>query len=68
MANRSSTEIPWTEEPGGYSPGGCRRVRHNSATKQQNSLKEKVFLTLKYEIELLKFIIYTDNSLSPLLL
>ena len=27
-------EIPWTEEPAGYSPWGCERVRHNLATKQ----------------------------------
>ena len=30
MATYSSLlawEIPWTEEPGGYSPGGCK-VRH----------------------------------------
>ena len=28
-------EIPWTEDPGGYSPWGHRKVRHNFATKQQ---------------------------------
>ena len=29
-------EIPWTEEPGGlYSPWGRKRVRHDSAAKQQ---------------------------------
>ena len=27
-------EISWTEEPGGYSPWGCKRVGHNLATKQ----------------------------------
>ena len=27
-------EIPWTEEPGGYSLWGCKRVRHNLTTKQ----------------------------------
>ena len=26
--------IPWTEEPGGYSPWGCKRVRHDLATTQ----------------------------------
>ena len=28
-------EIPWTEEPGGYSPWGRRRVRYDWVTKQQ---------------------------------
>ena len=35
MATHSSIlvwEIPWTEQPGGYSPWGCR-VGHNSATE-----------------------------------
>ena len=31
-------EIPWAEEPAGYSPWGCERVRHNLATKQQHYL------------------------------
>ena len=26
-------EIPWTEEPGGYSPWGCRRVGHDLVTQ-----------------------------------
>ena len=37
MATRSSIltwEIPWTEKPLGYSPWGCKRVRHDLATKQ----------------------------------
>ena len=38
MATHSSIlawEITWTEEPGGlYSPWGCKRVGHDSATKQ----------------------------------
>ena len=36
MATHSSIlawEIPWTEEPGGFSPWGCKRVRYNSAIK-----------------------------------
>jgi len=28
-------EISWTEDPGRSSPWGCKRVRHNLATKQQ---------------------------------
>ena len=38
MATHSSIlawEIPWTEEPGGYSPWGQERVEHNLVTKQQ---------------------------------
>ena len=30
-------EIPWTEEPGWPSPQGCKRVRQDLATKQQQS-------------------------------
>ena len=36
MVTHSSTlawEIPWTEEPGDYSPWGHRVVRHDLATK-----------------------------------
>ena len=38
MATHSSIpawEIPWTEEPGGLQAMGSQRVRHNSATQQQ---------------------------------
>ena len=28
-------EIPWTEELGGYSPQGHKRVRHDLVTKQK---------------------------------
>ena len=28
-------KIPWIEEPGRYSPWGCKRVRHGLAIKQQ---------------------------------
>ena len=28
-------EIPWTEEPGGYSPGDCKSLRHVLEIKQQ---------------------------------
>ena len=38
MATHSSIlnwEIAWTEEPGGYSLWGHKRVRHDSVTKQQ---------------------------------
>ena len=31
----SCWEIPWTEEPGGYSPWNRRRVVHDLAAKQQ---------------------------------
>ena len=32
MATHSSIlawRIPWTEEPGGYSPWGCKRIGHD---------------------------------------
>ena len=31
-------KIPWTEEPGGLQSMGSKIVRHNLATKQQQSL------------------------------
>ena len=34
-------EIPCTEEPGGYNPWGCKRVRHDLVTKQQQPVKKK---------------------------
>ena len=39
-------ESPWTEEPGGYSPGG-HRVRHDWETKQQQQqqIQLKLFLS-----------------------
>ena len=30
-------EIPWTEERGGLQSMGLQRVRHNGATKQQET-------------------------------
>ena len=33
-SNILAWETPWTEEPGGYSPWGCKRVGHDLATKQ----------------------------------
>ena len=39
MATDSSIlawEIPWTEEPDGYSPWGCKRVRQDLVTEQQH--------------------------------
>ena len=38
MATDSSIlawEIPWTEEPGKLQTMGCKRIRHNLVTKQQ---------------------------------
>ena len=34
-SNILAWEIPWTEEPGGCSPWGCKKVEHDLATKQQ---------------------------------
>ena len=28
-------EIPWTEEPGGLHPWGCRSIGHDLVTKEQ---------------------------------
>ena len=42
MATHSSIlawEIPWTEVPGGLQSMGSQRVRHDLATKQQQSLE-----------------------------
>ena len=41
IATHSSTlawEILWTDEPGGLQTMGSQRVRHNLATKQQQTL------------------------------
>ena len=32
-------EISWTKEPSGYSPWGCKRVRNDLVTKQQQIWK-----------------------------
>ena len=43
MATQSSIllwEIPWTEEPGGATVHGVTRVRHNWATKQEQTYQE----------------------------
>ena len=40
MATLSSIlawEIPWTEEPGAYSPWGPQRIGHDPVTKQQQT-------------------------------
>ena len=40
MATHSSIlawEIPWTEKPGGYSPGDHKRTGHDLGTNQQQS-------------------------------
>ena len=34
-SNILAWEIPWTEEPRGLHPWGCKRFRHNLVTKQQ---------------------------------
>ena len=39
-------EIPWTEEPGGYSPWGHRRVKHDLATQQQSGWRT-FFITIE---------------------
>ena len=39
----SAWVIPWTEEPGGYSPWGCKRVGYSLVTEQQWTLVIKAF-------------------------
>ena len=49
MATHSSIlawEIPWTEEPGGLQPMGCKRVRHDLATKTTKQQASYVKLIL----------------------
>ena len=31
-------KIPWREDPGSYSPWGCKRLRHDLATKKQHKI------------------------------
>jgi len=50
MANHSGIlawEIPWTEEPGGLKPQGCKRVRHSAVT---NNNKGETWLNLSLEV------------------
>ena len=47
-------EIPWTENAGGYSPWGPKRVRHDLATKQR--------LTLSLTVDLLSMVSQLLNS------
>ena len=35
VSNILTSEIPWTEKPGGLQSMGLQRVRHDLATKQQ---------------------------------
>ena len=41
-------EIPWTEEPGRYSPWGRKRVRHKLASKEQENNKDLLYSTGSY--------------------
>ena len=54
MATHSSIlawEILWREEPGRlYSPWGCKRVRHNLVTKQQQRMARKYSLGFQKEL------------------
>ena len=55
MATHSSIlawKIPWTEEPGGLNPQG-RKVRHDLATKQQQSAVKIIFIPSDTVIPLL---------------
>ena len=48
-SNILAWEIPWTEETGGLQSMGCRRVRHNLATKQQLAFLILIFSFVKNE-------------------
>ena len=59
MATHSSVlawEIPRTENAGGYSPWGPKRVGHDLATKQR--------LTLSLTVDLLSMVSQLQNSVS----
>ena len=46
MATHSSIltwKTPWTEEPGGLQFMGCKKARHNSATKQNSNNKKPYY-------------------------
>ena len=63
MAIQSSIlawEIPWTEEPGRYSPWDRKSVGHNLATKQQQGFL--FFLNVVYHIDLFSCV---EESLHP---
>ena len=70
-------EIPWTEEPVGYSPWGSQRVGHDLVTKQRQQQQQCFYKrTLNYYIylclwlsHLLDFELFEVRSLdSPLVL
>ena len=42
-------EIPWTEEPSGYSPWGPKRVGHDLATKPQQLILTRVCVPYWYK-------------------
>ena len=50
-SNILAWEIPWTEETGGLQSMGCRRVRHNLATKQQLAFLILIFSFVKNEYD-----------------
>ena len=63
MAIQSSIlawEIPWTEEPGRYSPWDRKSVGHNLATKQQQGFL--FFLNVVYHVDLFACV---EESLHP---
>ena len=40
-ANTCLGEIPWTEEPGGLQSMGCKKVRRDLVSKQQQSVRKR---------------------------
>ena len=51
-------EMPWTEEPGEYSPWGRKRVRYNLATKQLRTQPK----TLGFQIPFQVWARYSEKS------
>ena len=43
-------EIPWSEEPGKLQSMGCKRVGHDSVTKQQYTYTSDKFLKSKLQV------------------
>ena len=57
-------EIPWTEEPGGYSPWGHKRAGQDLATKQQQAHFSGCSIILGAESEWVSYLTSPSPSVS----
>ena len=60
-------EISWTEEPGGLKSMGCKRIRHDWATKQWRTSSlpgEADILTVPFHVWFFHFCLFFDSSFS----